>query len=102
MTSDKLPEGIQEQIKADAEAATDNAAVELRATNMEYAPMVMRLFGYKEGYIAGATAESALTQRMADALEFVKANGLCSETTDMINNALQQWKDGKEKEVANE
>lgn len=38
----------------------------------------------------------AQAQRMADALEFVKANGLCSETTEMINASLQQFKDGRE------
>ena len=47
----------QERIKADAEAATNDHAVVLREKDMEYAPMIMRLFGYKEGYIAGATAE---------------------------------------------
>lgn len=49
----------QERIKADAEAATNDHAVTLKAKGMEYAPMIMRLFGHKEGYIAGATAENA-------------------------------------------
>lgn len=48
----------QERIKADAEAAKDKEAVRLRTYDMEYCRMVSRLYGYGEGYIAGATAEN--------------------------------------------
>jgi hypothetical protein len=46
-------------------------------------------------YIAGATAEHDRAKVLVDALEFVKNNGLCSETTEVINKALEQW-EGKE------
>jgi hypothetical protein len=51
--------------------------------------------GRVETYIAGATAEHDRAKVLVDALEFVKNNGLCSETTEVINKALEQW-EGKE------
>lgn len=59
----------QERIKADAGAATDNEAIKLRTKDMEYAAMIMRLFGYKEGFIVGATAENNRAQPAIDTLE---------------------------------
>lgn len=102
-----------ERIKADAEAATNNSEIELKATHMEYAPMIMRLFGYKEGYIAGATAENDRAQKLVDALE--KLNAAIDKTWNECNtksipdrhkkeiasaqalsySILQQWKEGK-------
>lgn len=64
----------QERIKADAEAATNDHAVTLRAKEMEYAAMIMRLFGYKEGYIAGATAEHEHNKSERLQLEAQNAN----------------------------
>jgi hypothetical protein len=46
-------------------------------------------------YVAGAMAERDRAKVLVDALEFVKNNGLCSETTEVINKALEQW-EGKE------
>ena len=77
----------QERIKADAERYIKGGT-----------PVRSKYYMHK-GYIAGATAEHDRAQVLVDALEFVKNNGLCSETTEMINNALEQWKSGKGKEV---
>lgn len=64
--------------------------------------------GYKEGYIAGATAEAELTQRMADALVLIIGQMKTyqeafdvpfSEAIAIGEKALQQFKDGKGKEV---
>lgn len=89
----------EERIKADAEAATNDHAKTLRANNMEYAAMIMRLFGYKEGYIEGATAENERAQKMADALEWIKTYGPVDElTVKFIDNTLEQWR-GTGKEV---
>lgn len=121
--NDKLPEEMQERIKADAEDATGKRFPG-DAVNFEY-------LEYHAGYIAGATAEaekieqaieSALhkernaiqvkitgmevgymkqIRELVKVLGFIRANGLCSESTALIDAALQQWKNGK-KEVEQE
>lgn len=82
----------QERIKADAEAYM-HAFVK---GSVKYEDIIPN--DIKNAHIAGATAENERAQVLVDALEFVKNNGLCSETTEMINNALEQWKSGKGKD----
>jgi hypothetical protein len=129
MTHDKLPKEIQEQIKKAAQDKLNSAHYgefsrgyysgeisgatawahwkvkhdELQAAiddkidkalHAERNAMQAKMTEMEIGYLKQA-------QRMADALEFVKDNGLCSETTTMINEALQQFKDGKGKEADN-
>lgn len=96
MTTNQLPISVQERIKADAEVATNNSADTLRDNGMEYSPMIMRLFGYKEGYIAGATAEHDRLNTIVDALkQFVSYHetGLLPDrfTYEKGMQALQQW-----------
>lgn len=90
----------QERIKADAEVATNDHAVTLRAKEMEYAAMIMRLFGYKEGYIAGATAEHDRAQVLVDALSDIASGKVLPQF--IASMALEQWKSGKGKEVTDE
>lgn len=94
MTNDKLPEELQERIKADAD---------------EYARTFSGTRSIKRPYIAGATAEHELAQPLVDALE--KAiqhfdsikNELANVWPELANTskvdwviegeiALQQWK----------
>lgn len=70
----------QERIKADAKK--------------KYPRVTAVAIANRNGYIAGATAEHDRAQVLVDALEFVKNNGLCIETTEMINKAIEQWKSG--------
>ena len=80
-----LPQETIETIKTEAEAATNNAAIELRAKDMEYAPMIMRLFGYKEGYIAGATEWAGKAQE--ERMWYLKRIQSLKDTLDKIIHA---------------
>lgn len=106
---DNIRNDVQERIKVDAETATENQASIHSSQNMEYAPMIMRLFGYKEGYIAGATAENSGAQVLADALRVISEldtpisldeykTAFEYITKSIAATALQQWKEGKEVE----
>lgn len=97
----ELPKATQERIKADADKAYPIA----NGWHTDYAVNM--------GYIAGATAEAALSQRMADLLESavdhfkqIKAglSNIWPETKhvkidwlDEAEGVLQQFKDGKGK-----
>lgn len=87
------------QLPADVESRLD-AAVKRRSLSHDYAS------GYKEGYIAGATAENNRAQPAIDTLEQIanapvplNGNEMLA-WTDMVKNlcekALQQWRGEKE------
>lgn len=122
MTNDKLPKEITEQINNEAEIYANKylngkvnthefsliedgynaGATEWAPWKVKYNELHSELHETKQQADNLRIAYDELgrkAQRIADALEFVKANGLCSETTEMINSALQQFKDGG-KEVA--
>lgn len=95
------------QLPADVESRLD-AAVKRRSLSHDYAS------GYKEGYIAGATAMHDRANVLVDALGICKhALELCYDVTEhpadsstaqdsaliIIAKALEQWKSGKGKEV---
>lgn len=108
------------QLPADVESRLD-AAVKRRSLSHDYAS------GYKEGYIAGATAENERNetmrlqleaqnanveillaqkndlieraQKLADTLEWIKTYGPCDDrTVKFIDKALQGWEGEKEVE----
>jgi hypothetical protein len=76
---------------AGATAEHDRANEELKRAND-----AAIMFCNRYNVVAEQLAETVDRAKvLVDALEFVKNNGLCSETTEVINKALEQW-EGKE------
>jgi hypothetical protein len=90
-----LPQTTQDRIENESEVFT-NKYMNGKVNTHEFAII-------QDGYIAGATAENSRAQPMADALEaFILWQGPTLENWLVMKQAceaLQQWKDGKGKEV---
>jgi hypothetical protein len=76
---------------AGATAEHERAQEELKRAN-DAAIMFCNRYNVVAEQLAEAVDRAKV---LVDALEFVKNNGLCSETTEVINKALEQW-EGKE------
>jgi hypothetical protein len=84
-------QGRVETYIAGATAEHERAQEELKRAND-----AAIMFCNRYNVVAEQLAETVDRAKvLVDALEFVKNNGLCSETTEVINKALEQW-EGKE------
>lgn len=97
MSNKQLPAETIERIKADAAKATNEQDERLRGQSKDYGRRISFLDGYEDGYIAGATAEAAKTERLIEIMqEVIRISDRKHDAWDRAKEFIQQWKEGKE------